>query len=92
MQRGSKVTNPMSPQETTDNMNALLSLIRAMPDSYVEIEGELLRQLGRFDDAVSVLESLAKDSETAACILGLAHAGKVDVGVVHTTQGSLNFN
>jgi hypothetical protein len=80
-QRGRKTASPMTQQQAEDNKLSLLALHRAAgaADNVAVTMGELLRQLGRFDEAVAVLEKVARESDAAAVILGLVKQGKTEV-------------
>lgn len=83
-QRDMNTSNPMSVQERTDNMDALLRLIRSTPSTRSDAitEGELLRQLGRFDEAVTVLAPVENDSDMATRIVELARQGELEVCII----------
>lgn len=80
-QRGHRTVSPMSPQLQTENMRVLLALNQTLPRTAQVIltEGELLRQLKQFDEAVTILEKVAVESEKAAVVLGLAKQCKSEV-------------
>ncbi|HJV25656.1 MAG TPA: hypothetical protein VJ673_08210 [Aromatoleum sp.] len=89
--RGSRAEQPMSDEQVGQNMAALLVLLRAQPDEKRDavVEGELLRELGRFDQAITVLQdSAARGSDRAAIIVERAREGKTDVCVVERNDFS----
>ena len=75
--RGYKRKSPMNEDEAQHNMTALLQLRRTMADDKrdLRLEGELLRELGRFLEAIQMLEGLAGDDSRASIILEKVSAG-----------------
>jgi Flp pilus assembly protein TadD len=74
----------VAPTEARTNILRLLELVENDPEWQVE-RGELLRQLGRFDEAVAVLKAVKLDGHSevkASKIQRLAQAG-------HTKLASL---
>ncbi len=61
----------MSAPQTLENMSCLLALKRALPMDKRDwiLEGELLREIGRFAEAIAVLEVQAADGSTRAGII-----------------------
>ncbi|AXS80635.1 hypothetical protein [Dechloromonas sp. HYN0024] len=80
-QRGRRIENPMTLEQTEDNMRSLLALHKASNDvdSIAVTVGELLRQLGRFDEAVAVLENVALEPNLVAVMLRLAKQRKSEI-------------
>lgn len=68
--RGYKRNSPFTPEQARENMTRLLSLYCALPEEERQVikEGELLRELGRFDEAAEILKSLAGENPEAAII------------------------
>jgi len=79
--RGYKTESPMTPQQAEDNMMSLLVLHRTSgaADDVAVTVGELLRQLGRFDEAMAVLEKTTLEPRLADAILELAKQRKSEV-------------
>lgn len=66
----------MSEDETRENMLALLALVELGLDSPATAKGELLRELGRFDEAIAALTGIDGDyKEQADLIVGFARSG-----------------
>ncbi len=68
--RGYTRDSPFTPEQARENMTRLLALYRALPeeDRCAMREGELLRELGRFEEAAGILQSLAGARAEAAII------------------------
>ncbi len=73
-QRKRRTASPMSAEQSCENMEQLLLLLQATPECNRDWEtyGELLRQLGRFDEAVAVLDGRSESSAKAAAIQAAA--------------------
>ncbi len=84
--RGRRMLSPMSDEQATDNMLSLLALHRAAPvlDQDAKAIAELLRQFGRFDEALSALSSYGEDSGRATAIKAAATRGESGVFEVET--------
>lgn len=69
-QRGMRIVSPMTYEQTSDNMQRLLSLHQAAADldQNAEAIAELLRQLGQFDEAIAALGRRRDKSAKAAMI------------------------
>lgn len=85
-QRGQRTVSPMNEAQTEANMLRLLVLHQAAPtlDQDAETIAELLRQMGRFDEAVTVLKGRRDASATAAAIEDAAASEKIQVFQVET--------
>lgn len=69
-QRGRRLQSPMTGEQANDNMRHLLALHQSAPqaDDNAELIAELLRQLGRFDEAISALNVFREKSAKAKMI------------------------
>lgn len=69
-QRGMRIVSPMTDEQTSDNVMRLLSLRQAASnlEQSAETIAELLRQMGRFDEAIAALKGRREGSATAAMI------------------------
>lgn len=77
----------MSEDEVRQNMQALLALVEQGLDSPLMEKGELLRELGRFDEAVTALSSIDGDFRAQAeLIAGFARSGDSVVREVWRSQ------
>lgn len=77
----------MSDDEVRQNMLSLLSLIEQGRDSPVMEKGELLRELGRFDEAITVLSEIDGECRSQAeLIAGFARSGDSVVREVWRSQ------
>lgn len=85
-QRGRRITSPMNDEQARDNMLRLLAIHRAAPVSERghEAIAELLRQLGRFDEAIAELAVLGDSGARAAIIRVAAERGDTQVQEVET--------
>lgn len=68
--RGYTGDRPLTPEQAIENMKRLLALYRELPEANRKtmVEGELLRELGRFEEAAEILEPLTEESPEAAII------------------------
>lgn len=76
--RGSMSASPMTSDQERENMLRLLDLHRSTPSENWKllVEAELLRELGRFEEAIALLESTQPtDSEMVQGQLDRARAG-----------------
>lgn len=86
VQRGRFVDSPISEAQAADNMRALLALNQAMEPDTVKREtvAELMRQLGRFEEAIAVLDAAGveacplAEAIRAAAARGETHVFKVE--------------
>lgn len=80
-QRGMRIVSPMTDEQTSDNMLRLLSLHQATADldQNAEAIAELLRQIGRFDEAIAALGGHRDKSARAAMIEDAAARGESHV-------------
>ena len=77
----------MSDEEVRQNMQALLALVELGLDSPILEKGELLRELGRFDEAITVLSGIEGDfKEQADLIAGFARSRNSVVREVWRSQ------
>ncbi len=77
----------MTEDETRQNMLALLALVEQGLDSPVTEKGELLRELGRFDEAIKALAGIDGDyKEQAELIAGFARSGDAVVREVWRSE------
>lgn len=85
-QRGWKMLSPMTDEQSFDNMLRLLALHQASADSgqNAEVIAELLRQMGRFDEAMIALKDRREGNVKAAMIEGAAARGESHVFEVET--------
>lgn len=85
-QRGQLTASPMSGIQAEQNMLRLLALHQAAPAALHQIRavGELLRQMGRFDEATSALEVAAENDTDTSAILEAARRGETDVFLLET--------
>lgn len=85
-QRGQRMDDSIPEGAMTDNMAALLALQRASPatDKVVMAVGELLRQFGRFDEAIVTLEGMAERKARAEAILAAARRRDTNVFLIET--------
>lgn len=69
-QRGRRTLSPMTDEQANENMRRLLALHQAAPmsDKGIEAIGELLRQLGRFGEAMVALDDILESNARAAAI------------------------
>lgn len=69
-QRGRRMVSPMNAAQASDNMLRLLALYRADADCSQSAEtiAELLRQMGRFDEAIAALKGRREGNLSAAMI------------------------
>lgn len=87
--RGHQGDDPLSDPEKRDNKQALLALVEALPPEKrnAMMVGELLRELGRFEEAVAVLRPWAEEGVAAArVLLEKAQAGDTLVCEIGRTQ------
>lgn len=85
-QRGRRMISPMSGEQANENMRCLLALRLAASDTDQNPEAiaELLRQLGRFDEAMIALKGRREGSPKAAMIEDAAGRGESQVFEVET--------
>lgn len=85
-QRGQLKASPMTDEQALENMLRLLSLHQAAADldQNAEAIAELLRQMGRFDEAIAVLGGHRDKSTKAAMIEDAAARGESHVFEVET--------
>lgn len=85
-QRARRKVSPMAGEQANENMLRLLTLHQAAPasDQGAMAIAELLRQLGRFDEAISTLNGHSSDSVRAAAIAAAATRGESHVFEVET--------
>lgn len=85
-QRGQRMVSPMTREQSFDNMIRLLALHQAAADidQHTEVIAELLRQMGRFDEAIAALRDLRDKSAKAAMIADAAERGESLVFEVET--------
>lgn len=69
-QRGRRLQSPMTSEQANDNMQRLLALHQSAPqaDDNAKLIAELLRQLGRFDEAIAALDVCREKSAKAKMI------------------------
>lgn len=81
VQRGQRTVSPMSTEQANANMLRLLELHQAAtaPERDAEVIAELLRQLGRFDEAISTLKGHRDRGARAALIDDAAARGELRV-------------
>lgn len=70
-----RVKPRISDDETRQNMLALLALVEQGLDSPTTEKGELLRELGRFDEAIAATGIDGDYKEQADLIAGFARSG-----------------
>lgn len=85
-QRGWRTVSPMNDAQAEANMLRLLVLHQATPasDQDVEVIAELLRQMGRFDEAITALKGCRHASATAVAIEDAIVSRKMQVFQVKT--------
>ena len=82
----------MSAMQTSQNMSCLLALKRTLPTDKRDylLEGELLREMGCFAEAVSVLEEQVTERATRADII-LAKAKEGNSRVCEVGRSQFSF-
>lgn len=85
-QRGRRMVSPMSDKQASENVLRLLALHQAAldTDQSAELIAELLRQMGRFDEAMVALKGRREGSAKAAMIEDAAARGESHVFEVET--------
>lgn len=79
----------MSEDDTRQNMLVLLSLVEQGLDSPTTEKGEILRELGRFDEAIAALTGIEGDyKEQADLIAGFARSGDAVVREIWRSEYS----
>ncbi|MBL8421314.1 MAG: hypothetical protein JNK92_11840 [Dechloromonas sp.] len=90
--RGHKSGSPMTTDQEQQNMAALLKLKRGMPPEKRDLllEGELLREMGCFEEAISILEAQVTIVGNRAAI-PLAKAREKDPVVCEVGRSQFDF-
>lgn len=85
-QRGRRMVSPMTDEQAAENMLILLALHRSAPnpEQNAEAIAELLRQMGRFDEAMIALNGRCEGRSKAAMIEDAAARGESRVFEVET--------